>query len=117
MNKRKLQHVRVKHRRWLRNGNGVKADLRWANLSMANLSMANLSGANLIGADLSGAGIIISHFVVWHVCANAETLRIGCEVHGEKIATSHDVHAEFVAYWQVLCAMRDALRKEVRNDA
>ena len=36
---------------------GVRADLRWANLSEANLRGANLSGADLRWADLGGADL------------------------------------------------------------
>lgn len=46
------------HKKWLGNNpDGVRADLRWANLSGADLSGADLRGANLREADLSGANL------------------------------------------------------------
>jgi len=47
------------HKKWLDNNpDGVRADLRGADLSRANLSRANLIGANLRWADLSRANLI-----------------------------------------------------------
>ena len=63
MTQEEIKKVLDLHQKW-RNGEegGVRADLRWANLSGANLSGANLSGAdlrwaNLRWADLSGANL------------------------------------------------------------
>ena len=49
-----LKNALELHEKWLLNKpDGVKLDLRHADLSYANLSGVNLSGANLSGADLS----------------------------------------------------------------
>ena len=54
----KLKIVLEKHTLWLRNDpNGVRADLREADLSGADLREANLYGADLYEADLSGANL------------------------------------------------------------
>jgi len=46
------------HAKWLRGeSDGVRANLRRANLSGANLSWANLNGADLREANLSGADL------------------------------------------------------------
>jgi hypothetical protein len=73
MTKEELSKILELHLKWLRGETGgMRADLRWANLSGANLSGANLCGAdlcranlcranlcraNLSGADLSGADL------------------------------------------------------------
>ena len=54
-----IQEMLRLHTLWLNNvANGIRADLRSADLSGANLIGANLSGADLIGADLSRADLI-----------------------------------------------------------
>lgn len=61
MTKEKLAEILKKHKLWLDGkANGVKADLRMANLSGADLSGANLSRANLSVADLSGANLSVA---------------------------------------------------------
>ena len=68
MDKDKLNEIIESHGKWLRDKeDGVRADLRWANLCGANLCGADLRGAdlrwadprgaNLRGADLSGANL------------------------------------------------------------
>ena len=55
----KLRKIIDLHEKWLRNETeGVRANLREANLSGANLREANLSGSNLYEADLSGADLL-----------------------------------------------------------
>jgi len=54
-----LQEVLRLHRLWLDDEpEGVRADLRGADLRWANLHGANLRGANLIEANLRGANLI-----------------------------------------------------------
>ena len=59
MEQAKLQEILQKHKKWLDGDNieGVKANLRDANLRGANLRGADLFGANLRGADLFGANL------------------------------------------------------------
>lgn len=58
MNPDKLRDILAAHQRWLKDEtDGVRANLRDANLSGANLRDANLIGANLIGVDLRGADL------------------------------------------------------------
>ena len=57
MEQEKLNKIISAHKEWLETDgkNGMRADLRWANISGAYLSGAYLSGANLGGANLNGA--------------------------------------------------------------
>lgn len=63
MEKEKLDEILSLHKKWLSGDpDGVRADLRGADLRGADLRRANLSGAdlrvaNLSGADLSGANL------------------------------------------------------------
>jgi hypothetical protein len=63
MTQEELNKILENHKKWLNNeDDGIRADLRDANLSGANLSGAdlrdaNLSGANLRDANLSGANL------------------------------------------------------------
>ena len=91
-----LANILELHRKWV-NGenNGVKADLRGANLSRANLSRANLREANLSGADLRGAGLSGANLRCfgnmkqlrtmqidsWQIGYTHDTLQIGCRRH------------------------------------
>jgi len=53
-----LKEVLELHKKWLDNEkDGVRANLRGADLRGANLSVADLRGANLYGADLRGADL------------------------------------------------------------
>ena len=53
-----IQEILKLHHKWLNNEEGgVRADLRWANLSGADLSGSNLSRADLRGSDLSEADL------------------------------------------------------------
>ena len=58
MNTRRLQEILENHKKWL-NGEdeGVRANLRGANLQHANLYSADLKRANLRGADLRDADL------------------------------------------------------------
>jgi len=64
----KLDDIIAQHKIWLEgNGEGKRADLRWADLSGADLrgvdfSYATLFGANLCGADLQGADLSDADF-------------------------------------------------------
>ncbi len=69
-----LKEILDKHRKWLYEDGGSRAnlsgaDLSCANLSRANLSCANLSGANLSRANLSGADLS---------CANLSRANLSC---------------------------------------
>jgi uncharacterized protein YjbI with pentapeptide repeats len=55
MTPEKLKDALEKHRLWLSDNEGERADLRGADLRGADLRGANLRGANLSGADLRGA--------------------------------------------------------------
>ena len=56
--KKELAEVLRLHKLWLEdNTKGIRADLRWANLSSANLSSADLSSADLRWANLSSADL------------------------------------------------------------
>ena len=55
MNTEQLQHTLEKHKLWLRDKGGQRADLRGANLYGANLYRADLYRADLSEADLSEA--------------------------------------------------------------
>ena len=58
MNKDVLKVILENHKKWLNNEiDGIKANLRWANLRGADLSEANLRGADLREADLRGANL------------------------------------------------------------
>lgn len=62
MNKEVLRAILERHKKWIDDDGGERADLSYgdlsdADLSDANLSDANLSGANLIYADLSGTDL------------------------------------------------------------
>lgn len=51
-----LKKVLADHEAWIRNEpGGIRANLRWAELSLTNLYRANLSGADLRGANLRWA--------------------------------------------------------------
>ena len=57
-NSEELRVLLEQHNLWLEGSvEGVRADLRYANLRGANLINANLRGANLKGADLSNANL------------------------------------------------------------
>ena len=55
--KKELNEILAKHRLWLADEGGEKANLSGADLSMADLSRADLSMANLFGANLSRANL------------------------------------------------------------
>ncbi len=59
MRQEELDEILHAHKKWLESGGeeGLRADLRGANLRGANLSYADLRGANLRGADLSYADL------------------------------------------------------------
>lgn len=58
MTQTEIQAVLEAHGKWLRcETGGVRANLRFADLSFANLRGAKLSGADLHGADLYGANL------------------------------------------------------------
>jgi hypothetical protein len=57
MNTEQLQHTLEKHKLWLRDKGGQRADLRGANLYGANLYRADLYRADLSEADLSEADL------------------------------------------------------------
>ena len=61
MTQEELDKIVEQHQHWLKEDcdgwEGMKADLRGANLYGADLSGADLRGANLYGADLSGADL------------------------------------------------------------
>lgn len=58
MNDEQLKEILELHEKWLRKEeDGVRANLRHANLRGANLRHSNLRGANLSGANLSGANL------------------------------------------------------------
>lgn len=55
---RELKNILHKHKRWLLEyEDGVKADLRGADLSHSNMFMAELVRTDLRGADLTGANL------------------------------------------------------------
>ena len=55
--KKELNEILAKHRLWLADEGGEKANLSGADLSRADLSGADLSRANLFGANLSRANL------------------------------------------------------------
>ena len=58
MNKKELDNILEKHKKWLSDNNtGKRADLIYANLSNANLSNVNFKYANLTDADLKHANL------------------------------------------------------------
>ena len=59
MNKDVLNKILDNHKLWLKTdeGQGEKADLRWADLRWADLRWADLRGADLRWADLRGADL------------------------------------------------------------
>lgn len=57
MYREELRAILEKHKQWLDDYGGERANLGGADLSGADLIGANLSGANLGGADLSGADL------------------------------------------------------------
>lgn len=52
-----LQDILAKHKKWLNDEGGEKADLRYANLLRADLSSTDLRYASLLGADLRCADL------------------------------------------------------------
>ena len=82
MNRKDLEIVLAKHKKWLNDEEGgERANLSEADLSEANLRWANLSGADLSGADLDFACLHFSckslraHFddkqlrqIAYHLC-------------------------------------------------
>ena len=58
MTKKKLNKILELHKKWLTNkDDGVRADLRKANLRGVDLEKAQLQESNLQGADLQGANL------------------------------------------------------------
>ena len=58
MKKEKLDEILSLHKKWLSGApDGVRANLRGADLSVADLCEANLRGADLSGANLCGANL------------------------------------------------------------
>jgi len=57
MDAERIKEILLKHKLFLGDEGGERADLSGADLSEADLSGANLSGANLSGADLSEADL------------------------------------------------------------
>ncbi|ENQ4380451.1 pentapeptide repeat-containing protein [Listeria monocytogenes] len=57
MNQDELNIILKKHKKWLCDKGGERADLSFSDLRYANLSNANLSSANLRYADLRGADL------------------------------------------------------------
>ena len=91
---------------------GVRADLRWANLSGADLRWADLGGADLSEADLSGAkcgSVARLDFGGWSVCVRAAQTSIGCQSHDNAkwLAWTPDspeiaaMHADAAEWWRV----------------
>ena len=90
-----IKKVLALHADWLRGKpDGVRADLRVANLSGAHLRGADLRGANLFEADLrvanlSGANlrgakdsaVCRMDFGGWSICVRATHTSIGCQHH------------------------------------
>ena len=58
-----LNVILEKHRKWLMDEGGERADLSKANLSGVNLFKVNLSGVNLVGANLVGANLAKANLV------------------------------------------------------
>jgi hypothetical protein len=95
-----LKDILDKHSKWLRNEDGVRANLTRANLygadlSGADLSDANLSGADLTRANLSGANLsetiykdntIVNFQYQKHTASylGTDEIRIGCHVYSIK---------------------------------
>ena len=52
-----LNAILNEHKKWLNDGSGQRANLRYADLRYANLRDADLCGANLYGANLYGADL------------------------------------------------------------
>ena len=70
MEQLELNEIIEKHKMWLNNKGGERANLSGANLSGANLSgadlsRANLNCANLRGANLRGADLDYSAWPLW----------------------------------------------------
>ena len=60
-----ITEILEKHKKWLSNEGGERADLRGADLRGANLNGANLNGANLRYADLRYADLDYSCLPLW----------------------------------------------------
>ena len=66
MDEKELKQNLEEHKKWLNNeGDGKRADLRYADLSNADLRYAELGNANLRGADLRNANLDFSVLPLW----------------------------------------------------
>ncbi|EAD8560424.1 hypothetical protein AF428_00755 [Listeria monocytogenes] len=84
MNQDELNIILKKHKKWLCDKGGERADLSFSDLRYADLSNANLSSANLRYADLRGADLsnAVLNWVNWQqvegltvICVQVDTTR------------------------------------------
>lgn len=103
VNGKLLSDILSDHGKWLKGeSDGVRADLRSANLSYANLSYADLRSANLRSADLSYADLWGTtgnmkevkslQIDTWPVAYTAEVMQIGCQRHSIDLWRKSDPH-------------------------